>query len=177
MDDTNGALTVEALLEYMQLWDMVNNITLQQDTPDQHHRRHTQSGSYSTNQPICCFHTAQNSLAKSKETTGSQPLRSIDPPLAGVRRSPASERWITHPRDGSDSSFPGPPCGRWGTAIGPEPAATKVCTPWRPRGGLPHRGIVPLLLPRWARWARAWWPLVHCIGLHALHLPHPLQWR
>jgi hypothetical protein len=121
-------------------------------------------------------HTAQNSLAKSKETTGSQPLRSIDPPLAGVRRSPASERWITHPRDGSDSSFPGPPCGRWGTAIGPEPAATKVCTPWRPRGGLPHRGIVPLLLPRWARWARAWWPLVHCIGLHALHLPHPLQW-
>ena len=39
--DIKGALTVEVLLEYVQLWDMVDNITLQQDIPDQHHWRHT----------------------------------------------------------------------------------------------------------------------------------------
>ena len=48
MPDIKGALTVEVSFEYLQFWDMVNNMTPQQDTLDQHHWRLTQSGSYSS---------------------------------------------------------------------------------------------------------------------------------
>jgi hypothetical protein len=48
MADIKGALTIEVSLEYLQFWDMVNNMTPEHGTLDQHHWRLTQSGSYSS---------------------------------------------------------------------------------------------------------------------------------
>jgi hypothetical protein len=46
--DINEALTVQVLAEYILLWDLLDNFALQQNVPDQHICRLTQSGSYTS---------------------------------------------------------------------------------------------------------------------------------
>ena len=50
VSDIKGALTVEVLVEYLQIWDLVDDFNLQQDIPDHHQGLLTGSGSYSNQQ-------------------------------------------------------------------------------------------------------------------------------
>lgn len=55
--DIKGALTVEVLIEYLQTWDMVDDISLHQDIPDHHQRQLTGSDSYSSKSAYMAFFT------------------------------------------------------------------------------------------------------------------------
>ncbi|WVZ63856.1 LOW QUALITY PROTEIN: hypothetical protein U9M48_013454 [Paspalum notatum var. saurae] len=47
VEDIRGALTIQVLLEYLAIWDMVDALVLQHDVPDQHVWKLPTSGSYS----------------------------------------------------------------------------------------------------------------------------------
>jgi len=54
--DIKGELSVQVLMEYLQMWDRVDGITLQQGIPDQFRWKLTQSGSYSSKSAYAaCF--------------------------------------------------------------------------------------------------------------------------
>ena len=54
--DIKGELSVQVLMEYLQIWDRVDGITLQQGIPDQFRWKLTQSGSYSSKSAYAaCF--------------------------------------------------------------------------------------------------------------------------
>jgi hypothetical protein len=36
VSDIRGVLSVQVIVEYLQLWNLVDNLVLHQDTPDQH---------------------------------------------------------------------------------------------------------------------------------------------
>jgi hypothetical protein len=36
VSDISGVLSVQVIVEYLQLWNLVDNLVLHQDTPDQH---------------------------------------------------------------------------------------------------------------------------------------------
>ncbi|WVZ94059.1 hypothetical protein U9M48_040001, partial [Paspalum notatum var. saurae] len=46
--DIRGALTVQVLSEYLLIWDLVDNVVLQPDAPDQLHWKFDSSGTYSS---------------------------------------------------------------------------------------------------------------------------------
>ena len=53
--DIKGARTVQVMYEYLQIWDIVENIVLQQDTPDQYKWKLSQSGSYNSKSAYAAF--------------------------------------------------------------------------------------------------------------------------
>ena len=53
--DINGALTMQVLVEYLQVWDLVDVIILQQDVPDQFKWKLTLSGSYNSKSAYSAF--------------------------------------------------------------------------------------------------------------------------
>jgi hypothetical protein len=53
--DIKGALTVQVLYEYLQIWDAVNGIVLQQDIPDHYNWKLTKSGIYSSKSAYAAF--------------------------------------------------------------------------------------------------------------------------
>jgi len=55
VEDIKGALTVQILVEYLQIWDLVDGLTLQQDVPDQFRWKFTQSGLYSSKSAYAAF--------------------------------------------------------------------------------------------------------------------------
>ena len=55
VEDIKGALTVQILVEYLQIWDLVDGLTLQQDVPDQFRWKFTQSGLYSSKLAYAAF--------------------------------------------------------------------------------------------------------------------------
>jgi hypothetical protein len=50
VSDIQGALTVQVLVEYLQLWNLLDRVELQQVTPDQHSWHLSKHGIYSRNQ-------------------------------------------------------------------------------------------------------------------------------
>jgi hypothetical protein len=48
VSDLRGALSVQVLVEYLQLWNLVDNLELQQDIPDQHLWWLTNHGDYTS---------------------------------------------------------------------------------------------------------------------------------
>jgi hypothetical protein len=50
-----GALTVQVIVEYLQLWNLVDNLVLHQDTPDQHTLRLSKHGVYSSKSAYDAF--------------------------------------------------------------------------------------------------------------------------
>jgi hypothetical protein len=46
--DIKGALTVQVLVEYLQIWEMVDGVVLRQNVADQYKWELTQHGSYSS---------------------------------------------------------------------------------------------------------------------------------
>lgn len=54
--DIRGALTVQVLEEYIQIWDQVEGIILQQGVPDMHKWDLTQSGEYSSKSAYAAFY-------------------------------------------------------------------------------------------------------------------------
>ncbi|WVZ56128.1 hypothetical protein U9M48_006704 [Paspalum notatum var. saurae] len=46
--DIRGALTVQVLVEYLAIWDLVDGLELRADVPDQHHWKLSSSGCYSS---------------------------------------------------------------------------------------------------------------------------------
>jgi len=46
--DVRGVLTVQVLAEYLQIWDLVEVLVLQQDIPDQYRLKLSSTGSYSS---------------------------------------------------------------------------------------------------------------------------------
>jgi len=48
VQDIRGALTVQVLMEYLQVWDLMDGVILQQGVPDQFRWKLSQSGSYSS---------------------------------------------------------------------------------------------------------------------------------
>lgn len=48
VEDITGALSVQVLVEYLQLWDLVDGLELQANTPDQHIWRLNSQGTYSS---------------------------------------------------------------------------------------------------------------------------------
>lgn len=55
VSDISGALTVQVLIDYLLIWDLVEDISLQQGTPDQHLWRLTRSGVYSSKSAYAAF--------------------------------------------------------------------------------------------------------------------------
>ncbi|WVZ88091.1 hypothetical protein U9M48_034644 [Paspalum notatum var. saurae] len=53
--DITGALSVQVLFEYLLIWDLMEDTSLQQDVPDQHHWKLTQSGVYSSKSTYSAF--------------------------------------------------------------------------------------------------------------------------
>lgn len=46
--DIIGSLFVQVLVEYLQLWDLVDGLILQQDVPDQHTLKFSETGNYTS---------------------------------------------------------------------------------------------------------------------------------
>lgn len=55
VSDIKGTLSVLVLVEYLQVWDLVDSIVLQHDVPDQFRWKLTQSGSYSSKSAYAAF--------------------------------------------------------------------------------------------------------------------------
>jgi len=55
--DIRGALTVQVLIEYLQLWELVDDLALQHDTPGQHRWRLIESSSYTSKSAYTFFFT------------------------------------------------------------------------------------------------------------------------
>jgi hypothetical protein len=53
--DIRGALSVQVLIEYPVIWDLVDDMPLQQGVSDQHHWKFTQSGIYSSKSAYSMF--------------------------------------------------------------------------------------------------------------------------
>ena len=53
--DTRGALSIVALVEYLELWEMLDDVQLQQDMLDQHTWRLSSSGIYSSKSEYLAF--------------------------------------------------------------------------------------------------------------------------
>jgi hypothetical protein len=53
--DIRAALSVQVLVEYLQIWNLVDGVILLQDTPDQFHWKLTQSGIYSSKSTYVAF--------------------------------------------------------------------------------------------------------------------------
>jgi len=48
VSDTEGVLTVQVLVEYLLIWDLVDGFVLQQDIQDRHHWKLARSGTYTS---------------------------------------------------------------------------------------------------------------------------------
>jgi len=46
LEDIQGEITIDALWEYLELWDIINAVELQQGIPDKHIWRLSSSGQY-----------------------------------------------------------------------------------------------------------------------------------
>jgi hypothetical protein len=55
VQDIKGARTVEVLLEFLQIWDMVDGFILQPEIPDRYKWKLTQDGSYSSKSAYKAF--------------------------------------------------------------------------------------------------------------------------
>jgi hypothetical protein len=53
--DVKGAHTVEVLLEFFQIWDIVDGFILHPETPDQYKWKLTQDGSYNSKSAYAAF--------------------------------------------------------------------------------------------------------------------------
>jgi len=58
--DIRGALIVLVLIEYLQFWELVDDLVLQHDTPGQHRWRSTKSGSYTSKSAYTFFFHGHN---------------------------------------------------------------------------------------------------------------------
>ena len=47
VQNIRGALTIGALAEYLDVWDLLTDVVLQPDIQDEHRWRHSESGQYS----------------------------------------------------------------------------------------------------------------------------------
>lgn len=57
ISDISGALSVQVLVEYLQLWNLFDNLALQQEVPDQHVWRLTNHGDYTSKSAYEAFFT------------------------------------------------------------------------------------------------------------------------
>ncbi|WVZ63220.1 hypothetical protein U9M48_012865 [Paspalum notatum var. saurae] len=55
VSDVSGALTIQVLIDYLFIWDLVDDMVLQQDVPDKHLWKLTQSGDYSSKSAYSAF--------------------------------------------------------------------------------------------------------------------------
>jgi hypothetical protein len=74
--DIKGALTVQVLIEYLQVWDFVE-VVLQSDVPDQFRWKLTQDGCYSSKSAYEAFFVALPSLALGRESGKPGPRRVV----------------------------------------------------------------------------------------------------
>jgi hypothetical protein len=55
VSDIIGALTVQLLIAFLPIWDLVDGMVLQPDVPDQHRWKLTQSGNYISKSAYSAF--------------------------------------------------------------------------------------------------------------------------
>ena len=53
--DIKGARTVQVLEDYLNIWDLVEGLTLQQEVPDRFRWKLTQSGTYTSKSAYAAF--------------------------------------------------------------------------------------------------------------------------